>query len=73
VPKLHGVFKDSLGYIISVGTRLCELVSVLVQKPDVQKSSIQGFQMALCPSDVNKKLMLTVCFSCFSVPVLKET
>jgi hypothetical protein len=30
-------------------------------------------QMALCPSDVNKKVMLTVSFSCFSVPVLKET
>jgi hypothetical protein len=30
-------------------------------------------QMASCPSDVNKKVMLTMCFSCFSVPVLKET
>jgi hypothetical protein len=28
--------------------------------------------MASCPSDVNKKVMLTVCFSCFSVPILKE-
>jgi hypothetical protein len=29
-------------------------------------------QMASCPSDVNKKVMLTVCFSCLSVPILKE-
>jgi hypothetical protein len=96
VPKLHGVFKDSLGNITNVGTRLCELVSGLVRKlkelrlksqtrpclcelvsdlvrkPVVQKSSIQGFQMALCPSGANKKLMLTVCFSCFSIPILKE-
>jgi hypothetical protein len=50
---------------------LCELVSHLVRKPDVQKNSIQGSQMASCPSDVNKKVMLSVCFSCFSV-ILKE-
>jgi hypothetical protein len=30
-------------------------------------------QMASCPSDVNKMVMLTVCLSCFSVPILKET
>jgi hypothetical protein len=52
---------------------LCELVSGLVRKPDIPKNSIQGSQMASCPSDVNKKVMLTVRFSCFSVPVLKET
>jgi hypothetical protein len=52
---------------------LCELVSGLVRKPDIQKNNIQGSQMASCPSDVNKKVMLTMCFSCFSVPVLKET
>jgi hypothetical protein len=52
---------------------VCELVSGLVRKPDVQKNSVQGSQIASCPSDVNKKVMLTVCFSCFSVPVLKET
>jgi hypothetical protein len=41
---------------------------------DVQKISVLKVpQMALCPSDVNKKIMLTMCFSCLSVPVLKET
>jgi hypothetical protein len=39
---------------------LCESASGLVRKPDVQKNSIQGSQMASCPSDVNKKVMLTV-------------
>jgi hypothetical protein len=29
-------------------------------------------QMALCPSDVNKKVMLTM-FLLLSVPILKET
>jgi hypothetical protein len=43
-----------------------------VRKPDIQKNSIQGSQMASCPSDVNKKATLIVYFSCFSVPVLKE-
>jgi hypothetical protein len=68
----------------AVGPCLCDLVSGLVRKlqgteakvsePDVQKNnSAQGSQMVLCPSDVNKKVMLTVWFSCFSVPVLKET
>jgi hypothetical protein len=59
----------------SLRTRLClcDLVSGLVRKPNIQKNSIQGSQMASCPSDVNKKVMLTMCFSCFSVPVLKET
>jgi hypothetical protein len=33
---------------------------------------LQVPQMASCPSDVNKKIMLTVFFSCLSVPVLKE-
>jgi hypothetical protein len=37
------------------------------------ENNIQGSQMASCPSDVNKKVMLTLCFSCFSVPILKET
>jgi hypothetical protein len=50
---------------------LCELVSGLVRKPDIQKNNIEGSQMALCPSDVNKKVMLTMCFSCFSVPFFK--
>jgi hypothetical protein len=44
----------------------------LVRKPDIQKNSIQGSQMASCLSDVNNKVMLTVCFFCFSVPILKE-
>jgi hypothetical protein len=57
----------------AVGPSLCESVSGLVRKPDLQKNSIQGSQVALCPSDVNKKVMLTMCFSCFAVPVLKET
>jgi hypothetical protein len=48
---------------------LCHLVSGLVRKPDIQKNSIQCSQMASCPSDVNKKIMLTVCFYCFSVPI----
>jgi hypothetical protein len=30
-------------------------------------------QMASCPFDVNKKFILTMGFSCLSVPVLKET
>jgi hypothetical protein len=30
-------------------------------------------QMALCPSDINKKVMLTVGSSCLPVPILKET
>jgi hypothetical protein len=30
-------------------------------------------QMALCPSDINKKVMLTVYFFCFSDPILEET
>jgi hypothetical protein len=30
-------------------------------------------QMASYPSDINKKVILTVCFSCLSVPILKET
>jgi hypothetical protein len=51
----------------------CELVSGLMRKPDIQKNSIQGSQIALCPPDVNKKVMLITCFSCFSVPILKET
>jgi hypothetical protein len=51
---------------------LCDLVFGLVRKPDVQKNHIQCSQMASCPSDVNKKVMLIVCFSCFSVPILKE-
>jgi hypothetical protein len=54
----------------AMGPCLCELASGLVRKPDIQKNSIQGSQMASCPSDVNKKVMLTVCFS---VPILKET
>jgi hypothetical protein len=29
-------------------------------------------QMASCPSDVNKKVMLTMCFSCFYVPIFKK-
>jgi hypothetical protein len=68
----------------AVGLCLCELVSDLVRKlqgteakasePDIQKNnSAQGSQMASCPSDVNKKVMVTMCFSCFSVPILKET
>jgi hypothetical protein len=41
---------------------------------DVQKNnSAQGSQMASCPSYVNKKVMLTMCFSCLSVTILKET
>jgi hypothetical protein len=44
-----------------------------MRKPDVQKNSIQGSQIALYLSDVNKKVMLSVCFSHFSVPILKET
>jgi hypothetical protein len=35
-------------------------------------NSIQGSQMASCPSDINKKVTLTMCFSYLSVPVLKE-
>jgi hypothetical protein len=56
----------------SLRTRLClcDLVSGIVRKPDVQKNSVQGSQMASCPSDVNKKVILTMCFSCFSVPIL---
>jgi hypothetical protein len=52
---------------------LCESASGLMRRPDVQKNSIQSFKLALCPSDVNKKVMLTMCFSYFSVPILKET
>jgi hypothetical protein len=59
--------------LFSQGPCLCELVSGLVRKPDVQKNSIQGSQMASCPSDVNKKVTLNVCFFCFSVLILKET
>jgi hypothetical protein len=52
---------------------LCELVSGLVRKLGIQKNSIQGSQMASCTSVVNKKVMLTLFFSCSSVPILKET
>jgi hypothetical protein len=52
---------------------LYELISGLVRKPDVQKNSIQGSQVALCPSNVNKKVRLTLCFSSFSVTILMET
>jgi hypothetical protein len=57
----------------AMGPCLLELVSGLARKPDDHKNNIQGSQMASCPSDVNKKVMLTLCFSGFSVPVLKET
>jgi hypothetical protein len=41
---------------------------------DVQKNnSAQGSPDGFVPSDVNKKVMLTVCSSFFSVPILKET
>jgi hypothetical protein len=45
-----------------------------ISEPDIQKkNSAQGSQMASCPSDVNKKVILTVYFSYFSVPIVKET
>jgi hypothetical protein len=63
---------------------LCDLASGLVRElqgteakvsgPDVQKNnSAQGSPDGSCPSDVNKKVMLTVCFSCLLVPILVET
>jgi hypothetical protein len=69
------LWESSKNWGKSLRTRLClcDLVSGLVRKPDVHKNNIQGSQMASCLSDVNKKVMLTVCFSCFCDPILKET
>jgi hypothetical protein len=63
---------------------MCDLVSGLVRKLQGTEAKSQNQtsrkttvlkvpQMASCPSDVNKKVILTMCFSCFSVPLLKKT
>jgi hypothetical protein len=68
----------------AVGLCLCDLVSGLVRKLQGTETKVSEQmsrkttvlklpQMALCPSDVNEKVMLTMYFSCFSVPILKET
>jgi hypothetical protein len=59
-----------LGDLASGLVRKCQGIEAKFSGPDVQKNN--SAQVS-CPSDVNKKVVLTVCFSCLSDPILKET